>query len=224
MKLVGQESQPSDERPLLVEGLRALAGLPDAVAKAHPTAATLPIVRPLAIRAVGALAGDPVSDATAALLEEAIRVIGQRYAHLKREFKRLSGVELYPLAPAVVGALSREQQRMVEEAGGPAALAAVASGPGGLTAAVAGVLGRAWPVITRAAVAAGRLLVKHPVKTAVATAAAGALPSIYRAGKAGGKAVERTAQGLERFAAGAGGLAGAGLLLLLGLLLLSRRR
>lgn len=180
----------------VVRGLSTLAALPDAMRLAFRTAggkgdpASVGVVKPWAIRAASAL-GEPVSDTARGVLDGAMPVLHARYKHLMAAYRRTGGGEL-PVLPAVVVGVA-----------------------GAVTAAVAAALRAAWPVVVRAAVAVGRLLGKHPVKVAVATTTAGALPGLYRAGKDLGRAAAGVTASLVPEGGGVG--AGLPLLLLLGL-------
>jgi hypothetical protein len=189
-------------------GLQTLAALPDAMRAAFKASggkgdpASVRVVKPWAVRAAAALA-EPVSAAAAAVLEGALPVLRSRYQHLSSEVRRMGAPELPMLPAAVVGAA------------------------GAVTAAVAATLRAAWPVIVRGAVAVGRLLAKHPVKVAIATAAAAALPGVYSAGKNIGTAAEKVTATLLPGGGGGGGgfgLAGMSLpvLALLAFLILKR--
>jgi hypothetical protein len=190
----------------VVRGLSTLAALPDALREAFRRAggvgepASVRFVKPWAVRAATAL-GAPVSEESRATLEGAAPVLRDRYLYLASEHRRLGAGELPPLPAAVVGVA------------------------GAATAAVAAVVRAAWPAIVRGAVALGRLLAKRPVKVAIATTTAAALPGLYSAGRDIGRAASGAAAALGPGAGPGGGLlAGLGLpvLLLLGYLLLRK--
>jgi len=184
------------------QGLTALAALPEAIRMAHPTAATLKIVEPLArtaTRLLGEAPGPETATATALLLTESINTLRLRYAHLAGEYKRIAKKNL-PTLPD------------------EASIVGVA---GGLTRAVAAAIARAWPYVVRGAKALASWVAKNPVKAAAGTAAASAAPSLVPAGRDLGEAVRAAAGGLRSVAETGGGIGGL-VLIVLGILFLTR--
>lgn len=188
--------------------LDVLAALPGAIRDVYPGAATIRLVAPLAARAIGlrdrelSLASGDAMTAAADLLADALKVIGERYAHLSDEHKRLAGKPLDVLDAAVVG-----------------------QGGGALTRAVADVLRRAWPVVKGGAASLARWFSQKPiVRGGTALAAAGAGPGVYRASKKLGSAVDAAAGGIEKFSKAMGGWGGVALLVLVFWLLTKGRR
>lgn len=187
--------------------LDVLAALPGAIRDVYPGAATIRHVAPLAARAIGVrdreiwlASGDGVPVA-AALLADALDVLGKRYAHLSGEHRRLAGAPLDAIETAVVGAVA-----------------------GALTRGVADVLRRAWPVVKRGAESLAKWIAAKPVKRGAGTiAAAGTAPALYSASKKLGRAVDAAAGGLENMSKAAGGLGGVAMVLLLLWFLTSRR-
>jgi len=140
--------------------------------------------------------------ATALLLSESIHTLQARYAHLAGEYKRL--------AKKTLPALPDE--------------ASIVGAAGGLTAAVAGALARAWPYVVRGAKALASWVAKNPVKAAAGTAAAAAAPSLVPAGRDLGEAVRAAAGGLRSVAEAGGGLGGLALLVIAFLFLTRSKR
>lgn len=137
----------------ILDGLTALAYIPEAIRAVYPTAESAGVFEGLAERVRAAVPAteelppgasfelpDERLKAAHAALSEGATLLRERYAHLNRAYRKLTGRDL--AKPAIVGRLGKQAAQSMRD------MPLIAPGVAGAnTANVAGVLRTAWPYV-----------------------------------------------------------------------------